>query len=423
MAASSGAPFECSVGWRFVAAGRRGGGQSLTSFITAASMAGITLGVAALIVVMSVMNGFASEVRDRMLDAIAHVEVLDARGQALDDAPALLARLAREPGVVAAAPLVAQPALLARGEAMRAALLRGVDPAAEAAVTPLFAKLPAEQRQALTAGSRALLLGSELARVLKVQAGQTLTVVLPGTPGPGDGAAALRFVPFTVAGVFSAGHFEFDNGLALLHLQDAAELFGHSGATGVHLRLADQATAPAWAHAVAPRLGHDLVVREWTRSNRAWFESVQIQKRLIAIILTLIVAVAAFNLVATLVMTVSERRAQIAILRTLGASPRSIMAIFVVQGASAGVLGTALGVTLGLLVAFNVDVIVPALEAALGTRFLAADVYLITRMPSQVLASDVLPVALASVGLSLLATLYPSWRASRVAPAAALRDD
>jgi len=230
-----------------------------------------------------------------------------------------------------------------------------------------------------------------------------------------------RLKQFTLAGTFDSGHYEYDSALALIHLDDAARLFRTGGATGVQLRLADLHQARAVAAQLAQQLPAGLQVRDWTRTNRNWFDAVQVEKRLMAIILTLIVAVAAFNLVSTLVMTVTDKRSDIAILRTLGASPRSIMGIFIVQGATSGIIGTLSGVTLGLLVAFNIDVIVPAIEHTLGVAFLPGSIYLISQMPSEPQLGDVVPIAIVSLLLAFVATLYPSWRASRVNPAEALR--
>src|SRR5204863_4591595 len=230
-----------------------------------------------------------------------------------------------------------------------------------------------------------------------------------------------RLKQLTLVGTFDSGHYEYDSGLALIHVDDAARLFRVDGPTGVQLRLKDLDRAPLVAAELAHSLGPDVVVRDWTRTNRNWFAAVQVEKRLMFIILTLIVAVAAFNLVSTLVMTVTDKQADIAILRTLGASPRSIMGIFMVQGAAAGVIGTLSGVALGLLIAFNIDVIVPAIERVLHVSFLPSSVYLISRMPSDPQQGDIVPVAIISLVLAFLATLYPSWRASRLQPAEALR--
>jgi len=370
--------------------------------------------------VLSVMNGFQKEVRDRMLSVIAHVEIFDATGQALPDWRATAAAARRNPQVRGAAPFVNAQALLARGDEVRGAVVRGIDPALEAEVTPLAAQLRDSAFARLQPGAWQIVLGSELARLLGVREGDAVTVYAPGGQVTPAGMVP-RLKTFTVAGTFDSGHYEYDSTLALVHLDDAARLFRTGGATGVQLKLADVHAARAVATELMGTLPPGLVVRDWTRTNRNWFDAVQIEKRLMAIILTLIVAVAAFNLVSTLVMTVTDKRADIAILRTLGASPRSIMGIFVVQGATAGIVGTAAGVALGLLVAFNVDVIVPAIERLLGVAFLPGSIYLISRMPSDPQAGDIVPIAVVSLVLAFLATIYPSWRASRVNPAEALR--
>ena len=413
-------PYECTVGWRYTRAGRAGRRNGFISFISGVSMLGIALGVAALIIVLSVMNGFQQEVRDRMLSVIAHVEVFDAQGNALPDWQATAAIARRDPRVVGAAPYVTAQALVGRGDTLRGAVIRGIDPAHEVEVTPLAQQLRDTALRGLQPGAWNVVLGAELARLLGAHVGDKVTLVSPS----GDVTVAgvtPRFKQFTLVGVFESGHYEYDSGLALVHLDDAARLFRTGGPTGVQLRLSNVHDARAAAGDLAQALGPGLVVRDWTRTNRNWFDAVQVEKRMMFIILTLIVAVAAFNLVSTLVMTVTDKRADIAILRTLGASPRSIMGIFVVQGAAAGIIGTLSGVGLGLLVACNIDVIVPAIERALGVAFLPGSIYVISRMPSQPMMSDVLPITLISLALAFLATLYPSWRASRVNPAEALR--
>jgi len=365
------------------------------------------------------MNGFQKEVRDRMLSVIAHVELVDARGDGLADWAATAQLAKRVPQVQGAAPFISTQALLARGDAVRGAVIRGIDPAFEAEVTPLAA-----QRRELFAqlepGSWRIVLGSELARQLGVQTGDLVTLYAPsGSMTPAGMVPRLK--TFTVAGSFDSGHYEYDSTLALVNLDDAARFFRTGGPTGVQLRLADVHQAGAVAAQLANTMPAGLLVRDWTRTNRNWYEAVQLEKRMMFIILTLIVAVAAFNLVSMLVMTVTDKQADIAIMRTLGASPRSIMGIFIVQGAASGIIGTLAGVGLGLLVAFNIDVLVPAIERALGVAFLPSSVYVISRMPSEPLAADIVPIVLISLVLSLLATLYPSWRASRVNPAEALR--
>lgn len=413
-------PFELQVGWRYTRAGRGGRRNRFISFISGVSILGIALGVAALIIVLSVMNGFQREVRDRMLNVIAHVELLNYTGQALPDWQATAAKARLNPEVIGAAPFVASQSLIARGEDMRGAIIRGISPAEEATVTGLGAQLKDGAFAQLQPGAWNIVLGIELARQLGVGVGDKITVVAPGGQVTPAGVVP-RLKSFNVVGTFSAGHYEYDSGLALIHVDDAARLFRTEGPTGVQLKLRDVHEARRVAAELKDVMGPQILVRDWTRSNANWFDAVQIEKRLMSIILTLIVAVAAFNLVSTLVMTVTDKQSDIAILRTLGASPRSIMGIFIVQGAVSGVIGTLAGVGLGLLVAFNVDVIVPAIEHLLNTSFLPGSIYVISQMPSDPQRADIIPIALVSLALSFLATLYPSWRASRVQPAEALR--
>jgi lipoprotein-releasing system permease protein len=412
-------PYELRVGWRYTRAGRAGRRNGFISFISFVSMLGIALGVAALIIVLSVMNGFQKEVRDRMLAAIAHVEVFDAAGAALADWKAVAATLLQQPQVQAVAPYVAQQALVAHGDEMRGALVRGMLPAEEANVTPLATQMK-DTLARLTPGSWNVAIGVHLARALGVRAGDAITIVTPSgqlTPA----GVTPRFKQVTVAGVFEVGHYQYDSTFVFMHLDDAARLFRTEGPVGVQVRLADQQDARQVATRLQLAVGPGLRVRDWTRTNAEWYDAVQIEKRMMSIILTLIVWVAAFNLVSTLVMTVTEKQSDIAILRTLGASPLSVMGIFVVQGAAAGIIGTLAGVGLGVLVALNIGVIVPFIEQMLGVSFLPAQIYLITHMPSDPRMDDIVPIGVISLVLAFLATLYPSWRASRVQPAEALR--
>jgi lipoprotein-releasing system permease protein len=413
-------PYELQIGWRYTRAGRTGRRNRFISFISGVSMLGIALGVAALIIVLSVMNGFQSEVRDRMLSVIAHIEMFEPRGAALADWQASATAARTNPQVIGAAPFVTTQALVARGDDMRAAVVRGISPADEATVTDLGAKLRDSTLAGLTSGSWNIVLGVELARMLNVRVGDKVTLVAAGGQMTPAGVIP-RLKQFTLSGTFEAGHYEYDSALALISLDDAARFFRVDGPTGVQLRIRDVHQAREVAAQLASSMGPGVIVRDWTRTNKNWFDAVQIEKRLMFIILTLIVAVAAFNLVSTLVMTVTDKRADIAILRTLGASPRSIMGIFMVQGAAAGIIGTLGGVAFGLLVAFNIDVIVPAIERLLGVAFLPGSIYLISRMPSEPLMSDIMPIAVISLLLAFAATLYPSWRASQVNPAEALR--
>ena len=429
----AGWPFEWQVGWRYLRTGRGVRGNRFISFIAGVSMFGIALGVAALIVVLSVMNGFQKEVRERMLDVIAHVELHDAGGGTIARSGALAEAAAREGDVIASSPFLLLQALVGNGETLRGALLRGIVPDEEARVTPLAARLNAGGESAIFAalkpGAKAIVLGAELARTLGLKRGDAVAVVLPPLPsrstsaGEGGAATLPRTTRFTLAGTFEAGHYEYDSSYGYVHATDAAELLGLPGPVALQLRLRDALAAPQVAARLARALGPEVIVRDWTQTNRTWFEAVQLQKRMLGLILVLIVAVAAFNLVSTLVMTVADKRADIAILRTLGASPRSIMGIFFVQGAAAGIVGTAGGVAIGLVVALNIGHIVPAVERLLGTTLLPASIYFISRMPSLPLASDIVPIAIASLALAFVATLYPSWRASRVRPAVELRGD
>ena len=412
-------PYELLLGWRYTRAGRATRRNGFISFISAASIVGIALGVAALIIVLSVMNGFQKEVRDRMLGVVSHVEVLSADGAGLANTAALIEQLRQQPDVLGAAPFVAGQSLVARGESMRGAMIRGVEPALEPQVANVS---PANQAalNSLTPGSFNAVLGVQMARQLGVLPGDRITLVVPsGQVTPAGVMPRLKQV--TVAGTYDSGHYEFDAGMIMLNVQDAELLFQLHGPSGVRLRIKDLHQAPQVAARLGQLVGPDYVMSDWTQQNRSWFAAVQVEKRMMFIILTLIVAVAAFNLVSTLVMSVQDKRADIAILRTLGASPRSIMRIFMVQGAAAGIIGTLAGLALGLLVAFNIDVIVPFIEKLFHTSFLPQDIYLISKMPSDPQASDIVPIVVVSLILSFLATLYPSWRASRVNPAEALR--
>jgi lipoprotein-releasing system permease protein len=413
-------PYELLVGWRYTRAGRATRRNGFISFISGVSMLGIALGVAALIIVLSVMNGFQKEVRDRMLGVISHIEVFAPNGNALPDVQQTLSEIRRNPEVVGAASFISAQALLARGEDMKGVLVRGIDPALEGEVTDLAVQLKDTAFPKLISGEFGVVLGGELARAMGVMEGDKVTLIAPSGQVTPAGVVP-RLKQMTVVGTFDSGHFEYDSALLMLHQEDAARIFRLEGPTGIRIKLRDLHQAREVAMQLAGTLTGDLLIRDWTRQNRTWFAAVQLEKRMMFIILTLIVAVAAFNLVSTLVMTVTDKRADIAILRTLGASPKSIMGVFMVQGAMVGVIGTMSGLLLGLLVALNIDVIVPALEKLLNASFLPRDIYLISRMPSDPQYADIMPIAVISLVLAFLATIYPSWRASRVNPAEALR--
>ncbi len=425
-------PYELVMGWRYTRAGRATRRNGFISFISGVSMLGIGLGVAALVIVLSVMNGFQKEVRDRMLSVVSHIEIVSADGGALEDLAGTLQQVKLNNQVLGAAPFISAQALLARGEDMKGVLVRGIDPALEPSVVDLTAGMAAQARnsinqglsmpgiEALQPGQFGVVLGLDLARQLGLRLGDPVTLISPN--GQVTPAGVLpRLKQMQVVGLFNSGHYEYDSALVMVHVEDAAKIFRLEGPTGVRLKIKDLHEARSVAQQLAPTLNVGMGIRDWTQQNRTWFAAVQVEKRMMFIILTLIVAVAAFNLVSTLVMSVTDKRADIAILRTLGASPKSIMGIFMVQGSLVGVIGTLGGLLLGLLVAFNIDVIVPALETIFRASFLPKDIYILSRMPSDPQMTDILPVAIISLLLAFAATLYPSWRASQVNPAEALR--
>jgi lipoprotein-releasing system permease protein len=383
-------------------------------------MAGIALGVAALIVVLSVMNGFQDEIRNRILSVASHIEI-----RALDGAMTdwqQVAEVARgDPHVRGAAPFVLGQAMLSAGDANRGALVRGVDPAREDSVEDIGRHMRAGSLSDLKPGGFGIVLGIELARALHVRVGDALLMITPqGTVTP---AGMLpRVKTFHVVGVFEAGMYEFDSGLALIELSDAQKLYRLDEAvSGVRLRLDDMFAAPAVARDLARVMPVDVEVRDWTMDHANFFRAVAIEKRVMFIILTLIVAVAAFNIVSAQVMVVTDKQADIAILRTLGASPASILAIFIIQGGLVGLVGTLFGVVGGIALALNVDVVVPFIERTFSIQFLDKSVYYISELPSNLQRGDIILIAAIALLLALLATLYPSWRAARVNPAEALR--
>ena len=417
-------PIELEIAWRYTSARKKAGKNKETgskdeflSFISAVSMIGIALGVAALIVVLSVMNGFQKEVRDRMLSVLSHVEIHAPSG--LGDWQPILDKVRTHQQVVGAAPMVMSQALVTRGDVMRGVAIRGIDPDAEGRVSDIPRHFIQGQVGQLKPGEFGLALGAELAMVLGVQLGDRITVMVPeGDINPAGVTPRMR--AFKLVGIIDSGHYEFDSTLAVIHWKDAAALLRLDGPSGLRLKLVDMQKAAKVADELAVQLP-GLWVKDWTRQNKNWFAAVQTEKRMMFIILTLIIAVAAFNLVSTLVMTVTDKQGDIAILRTMGASAGMIQRIFFAQGFMIGALGTILGVTLGLLISLNIDVIVPVIEAVFRVQFLPRDIYFISSLPSDVRVGDVVTVGLMSFGLSLLATLYPSWRAAKVQPASALR--
>ena len=413
-------PYEIFVGLRYTRARRGSGRNGFVSFIAITSMAGIALGVAALIVVLSVMNGFQDELRNRILSVASHIEIHALSGN-MENWEAVARAARANPRVKAEAPYVLGQAMLSSAEQNRGALIRGVDPELEDTVADIGTHMRSGLLSALKAGEFGIVLGAELARALGVRTGDSVVVIIPqGTVTP---AGTLpRVKSFHIVGVFEIGMFEFDNGLALIHLADAQKLYRMGDAvTGVRLKLDDLFAAPMVARELMATVPIDTEVRDWTLNHANFFRAVAIEKRVMFIILTLIVAVAAFNIVSAQVMVVTDKQADIAILRTLGASPRSILTIFIIQGALVGIVGTILGVAGGVALALNIGTVVPAIERTLGIQFLDKSIYYISELPSDLQRGDITLIALIALSLALLATLYPSWRAAKVNPAEALR--
>jgi lipoprotein-releasing system permease protein len=383
-------------------------------------MIGIALGITALITVLSVMNGFQRELRTRILSVAAHVQI-EGGEQGVSGWPELIRQIEQHAGVAAAAPYVSGQGMLTFGSAVQGVMLRGIEPGLESRVEDIGSHMVEGNLQHLMENGFGMVLGAEVARRLGVHVGDKVVVLTPqGQVTPAGLIPRLK--QFTVVGIFEVGMFEYDNGLVLMHVADAAKLLRISDAvSGIRVKVNELFAAPRIARELAQSLRHDLWFTDWTREHANFFRAVAIEKTMMFVILMLIVAVAAFNIVSTLVMAVTEKRAAIAILRTLGARPRSIMAIFIVQGAMIGTFGTLLGGTLGVLLATHIDVVVPFIEHLFGIHFLAKDVYYISELPSELLWSDVFTICGVSFVLTLLATLYPSWRASQVNPAEALR--
>lgn len=410
-------PLVLFIGLRYTRAKRR---THFISFITLTSILGITLGVTALITVLSVMNGFEAELRERILGMTSHASVTGIGGT-LNDWPALEKAIQGYPHIEGAAPFVEGQVMLNAGRRVSGTLLRGVLPNYEPKVSQVAQNLIAGDLQRLQSGEYGIILGSELAGYLGLAPGDRVTVITPQiTSTPAGILPRLR--RFTVVGLFEVGMYEYDRNLALIHLSDAARLFRMDDAvSGLRLKLDDVFYAPKIARELSQRLEGFYRITDWTQAHSNFFQAIKTEKRVMFIILLLIVAVAAFNIVSTLVMVVTDKRADIAILRTQGLSPRGIMGIFMVLGSVIGVVGTALGVLGGILLALNVETIVPAIERLFGVQFLAADVYYISELPSQLKWTDVYKIAGMAFVLALLATLYPAWQASRINPAEELR--
>jgi len=410
-------PYELFIGLRYSRAKRR---NHFVSVISLTSIVGMALGITVLISVMSVMNGFQREIRERILSVVSHVQIIGADSR-LADWRKVEEEAKKHPQVVAAAPYISEQALLSFEQAVKGTVVRGILPEYENQVVDLGTHMKSGQLSSLRPGEFGIVLGVDLARALGVMVGDKLLLIAP--QGQVTPAGILpRLKQFSVTGIFEVGHYEYDAGLALIHLEDAQKLYrmDHQ-VSGVRLRLKDLYQAPQVAHELADMLSVDAYISDWTRINANFYRAVQIEKRMMFFVVILIVAVAAFNIVSTLVMAVTDKQSEIAILRTLGAPPGSIMKIFIVQGTLIGVIGTLLGLAGGIALALNIDIVVPFIEHLIGVKFLAKDVYYISELPSEVQFMDVAVIAVVSFALCLLATLYPSWRAARVNPAEALR--
>jgi len=410
-------PLPIWLGLRYTAAKRR---NHFISFISFISILGILVGATALITVLSVMNGFERELRERILGVASHATVT-ALGGPMQDWEAVTDQVASHPEVTGTAPYVDGQVMLVKGSRVTGAQIRGVLPEREPQVSDIDENMSAGALTDLHAGGFGIVLGSRLAGYLGVEPGDRLTLVTPEASVTPIGVLP-RLKRFTVVGTFDIGMYEYDRSTALLHIDDASRLLRlEGGVSGVRLRLEEMFRAPAVADELQARLPREFWVSDWTHRHASFFRAVQTEKTVMFVILTLIVAVAAFNIVSTLVMTVTDKQSDIAILRTLGLTPRSVMGVFLVQGSIIGLVGTVLGVGCGVLLSLNIGEVMPALEGLLGVDLLPADVYYISDLPSDLQWSDVTRVTLLSFGLSVLATLYPAWRAARIQPAEALR--
>ncbi|HKT71959.1 MAG TPA: lipoprotein-releasing ABC transporter permease subunit [Steroidobacteraceae bacterium] len=413
------APYEWLIGTRYLRSTHRRG---FVSFVALMSVVGLMLAVATLIVVLSVMNGFERELRSRILSVTSHATLSELEGP-MADWRTLQPAVARQPGVLAAVPYIEEQSMLAHGPYVVGATVRGILPGEEQRATQLGERLLSGHLDDLQSGSYRVILGSALARELHARVGDSVVLIAPeGTATPTGVVPRMR--RFRISGLFESGMYEFDRGLALVHMEDAARLYRLGNrVTGIRLALQDALRAPTAVRQIARRLGGGFYVSDWTANHVNFFRSIELTKSMMFVILLMIVAVAAFNIVATLVMIVKEKQTDIAILRTFGAAPRNVLAAFAVQGVLIGLVGTGLGALLGAVLADHLQAMVAALEHALNTRFLDASVYYMSELPAYVEGMDVLRVCSVAFLLCAVATVYPAWRAARTIPAEALRHE
>jgi lipoprotein-releasing system permease protein len=410
-------PLELFIGLRYTRAKRR---NHFISFISLVSMLGVALGITALITVLSVMNGFEKELRVRILGMTSHATITGGGGR-LSDWRSLAGTVETQPEVVGVAPYVQGQAMLINGRQVSGALIRGILPAEEPRVSDIGPHMVSGTLEALEPGQYGIVLGVELASALEAIPGDKVIVVTPQASVTPAGVLP-RLRRFTVVGLFEVGMYEYDRNTALIDINDASRLFGLDGdVSGLRLKLEDLFRAPLVTRTLNQVLGPRYWVSDWTRQHANFFRAVRTEKTMMFIILMLIVGVAAFNIVSTLVMVVTDKRSDIAILRTLGLTPMRVMAVFIIQGSVIGLFGNLLGVIGGVSLALNVETLVPALEQLLGHKFLSPDVYYISDLPSDLQLGDVVRISLAALSLTLAATLYPAWRAARTQPADALR--
>lgn len=410
-------PLELSIGLRYTRAKRR---NHFISFISLTSMIGVALGVMALIVVLSVMNGFENELRNRILGMTAHASVVEP-GRPLRNWESIKETLLSDDHVLGVAPFIQTQAMLTNGGGVQGAMISGILPAQEPEVSSIGEKMVSGQLTDLSSGKYNIILGYALANALGARVGDKVTIVAP-QPNATPAGIVPRLKRFNVTGIFEIGMNEYDSATALIHIDDAAKLFKiKDGVTGIRLKLDDMFDAPRISRDLVKQLPGYYGVIDWTQYHSNFFRALKTEQTVMAIILSLIIAVAAFNIVSTLVMVVTDKQADIAILRTLGMSPKSVMWIFIVQGVLVGIIGTVIGIISGVLIALNLEAIVTWIEGLLGRVLLPADVYLITGVPSLLDWNEVMWIAIVSFLLCLLATIYPAWRAARTQPAEALR--
>ena len=405
------------IGLRYSRAKRRNG---FISFIGWVSIIGIAIGVWALITTLSVMNGFGNELRGRILDVASHVSV-EGRGQTINDWQETRTSIVNQLNAENVAPYINGQGLAILGESVHGSIISGVAPDLETKVSPLEKHMSAGSFSDLESGKYRVIIGEQLSRLLSANVGSKITMMAPqGKSTPAGLIPRMR--RFEVVGIFNIGMYEYDSALAIIHIDDAARLFNtRGGVTGLRIKLDDVYTAPDVSEDLGSILGLQYFVSDWTHKHRNFFRALVVEKRVMFILLFLIVAVAAINIISTLVMVVTDKQADIAILRTMGLSPGGIMGVFFTQGVTSGVIGTLVGGTLGVFTALNLGSIIGLLESIFGFQFFPPDVYLISDFPAELRFSDVTSIILGSLFISMFATLFPAWRASKIEPAAALR--